>query len=97
MRLQPIDVYILDFFRRNARTRIEPHELTAQCGTYCDGDIEAALERLEQQAHMIRRKRLRREWLELTREGRKVAGLAAAESLDRENITLAPLAGRGRI
>lgn len=83
MRLQPIDVYILDFFRRNARARIELCELTAQCGNYCDGDVEAALDRLEQQAHMVRRTRRRRDYLELTREGRKVAGLAAAESLER--------------
>lgn len=83
MRLQPIDVYILDYFRRNARARIEPAELSAQCRTYGDGDIGEALNRLEREAHMLRRLRRSREWLELTREGRRYAGLAAAESLER--------------
>ena len=83
MRLRPIDVYILDYFRRNARARIAPAELHAQCGTYCDGDIDAALERLEREARLLRRRRLYREWVELTREGRKYAGLAAAESMER--------------
>src|SRR3954452_4749729 len=83
MRLQPIDVYILDYFRRNARARIDPAELAAQCRTSGTDDVEAALLRLEREAHMVRRKRLRREWLELTREGRKVAGLGAAGKLQR--------------
>jgi len=83
MRLQPIDVYILDYFRRNARLKIDLAELTEQCRTYPCGDIEAAITRLEREAHLLRRLADGREWLELTREGRRYAGLAAAESLER--------------
>ena len=83
MRLMPIDVFILDYFRRSARARVELSELATRCGTYDCGDIEQALTRLERQAHMLRRISDGHEWLELTREGRKHAGLAAAESLER--------------
>jgi len=83
MRLQPIDVYILDYFRRNERPKIDFAELSEQCRTYNCGDIEAAVTRLEREAHMLRRHQNGREWLELTREGRRYAGLAAAESLER--------------
>lgn len=79
----PIDVFILDYFRRNARVRIELSEITTRCGTYECGDIEQSLTRLEHHAHMLRRISDGHEWLELTREGRKHAGLAAAESLER--------------
>lgn len=83
MRLQPIDVYILDFFRRSARVRVERSELSTRCGTYDCSDIEAALTRLERQAHMLRHSTDGRDWIELTREGRQFAGLAAAESFER--------------
>ena len=83
MRLQPIDVYILDYFRRNARPKIDFAELSEQCRTYNCGDIEAAVTRLEHDARLLRRIHDGKEWLELTREGRRYAGLAAAESLER--------------
>jgi hypothetical protein len=83
MRLQPIDVYILDYFRRSGRPRIELGELARQCATYGCGDLEQSLNKLEHAAHMLRRISDGKEWLELTREGRRFAGLASAESRER--------------
>jgi hypothetical protein len=83
MRLRPIDVYILDYFRRSARTKIVFAELSELCRTYHCRDVEAAVTRLEQEAHMLRRIEDGKEWLELTREGQRYAGLASAESLER--------------
>ena len=82
MRLQPIDVYILDYFRRSARARVDASELTQQCATYGCPDVEQALVRLED-GYMLRRISDGAEWVELTREGRRYAGLAAAETTER--------------
>lgn len=82
MRLQPIDVYILDYFRRNAREKVDFSELSTQCQTYGCGDVEAAVMRLVDR-RLMRRLPDGKEWLELTRDGRRFAGLAAAESLER--------------
>jgi len=82
MRLQPIDVYILDYFRRSARARVDRGELSGYCETYECTDLDQSIDRLEQ-CSMLRRISDGREWLELTREGRRFAGLAAAESSER--------------
>lgn len=82
MRLSPIAVHILDYFRVSSRSRVDITELRTHCSTYGCGDLDTALGGLESDG-LVRRVADGRDWLLLTGEGRRYAGLAAAESDER--------------
>jgi hypothetical protein len=82
MRLMPIDVHILDSFRRTARMKLEMSELRKCCATYGFADLDSAISRLERDG-LLKRLSDGIEMLVLTRRGRRYAGLAAVESDER--------------
>jgi hypothetical protein len=82
MRLTPIDVHILDSFRRTARVHLEMPELRRRCATYGCTDLDNAVSRLERDG-LLKRMSDGKDVLVLTRQGRHYAGLAAIESDER--------------
>jgi DNA-binding MarR family transcriptional regulator len=87
MRLRPIDVHVVDFFRQRAKTTVDLADLFNHCATYDRSAVEQSLDRLERKAHLVRRISDGRDMIELTSEGRRYVGLAAAESGERIDRT----------
>lgn len=83
-RLEPLEVFILDFFRRRSSTRVPAHDLEAHGAAYGNPALGHALQRLEKDEHFLSRSTAEGvEWLELTGAGRRYAGLASLEMDER--------------
>lgn len=83
-RLEPLEVFILDFFRRRSSTRVAANDLRAHGIAYGNPALGHALQRLEEEERFLARSTAEGvEWLELTRDGRRYAGLAALETEER--------------
>jgi hypothetical protein len=75
-RLARVEEYVLGFFRRAGRARALAREIFEGSSVYANADIVRALEDLEKgQRLLVRHTEEGDDWVSLTHEGARVAGL----------------------
>lgn len=79
-RLAAVEDYVLGFFRRRGETRVLAREIFAGSPGYANADIVRAFEDLEKrQRALARHTEEGDDWVSLTPEGARLAGLPAPE------------------
>jgi hypothetical protein len=79
MRLEPLEVYVLESFRAHDATQLDMAEIAEGCTVNRRNALREAVSRLESDDLVVRRP----ETLELTPAGRRYLGLAEAEAHER--------------
>ena len=79
MRLEPLEVYVLDSFRLQGRSWLRFNEITDGCTVNRRTALDDAIARLEDDSLVVRCF----DFVELTDAGRRYLGLAGAEAHER--------------
>jgi hypothetical protein len=78
--LAKVEEYVLGFFRRRGETRVLAREIFDASPGYANADIVRAFENLEKRHRaLVRHTEEGDDWVSLTPEGARIAGLPAPE------------------
>ncbi len=83
MRVEPMEIYVLDRFRRSGRVALRLSDIIDGCTATRQNALRDALVDMADRQHLIKRKpRKDGDIVELTEEGKQVVSLASADMRD---------------
>ncbi len=83
MRLEPMELYVLDCFRRRGKVSLRLDEIVAGCTVTRRNALTLALLQLSDDQHLVTRRKARGgDIIELTEEGKHYVALAGDEARD---------------